>query len=81
MKPYLVSLAVGVLVGILYASLQVRSPAPPFVALLGLLGMLLGEQSVAVVKRMHGTPTEVRSVPAASAEPGAHVIIGHRSDR
>ena len=43
MKPYLVSLAVGVLVGAIYALFQVRSPAPPVIALVGLLGMLLGE--------------------------------------
>ena len=52
MKLYLVSLAAGVLVGIIYALLQVRSPAPPVVALIGLLGMLIGEQMVPPVKRM-----------------------------
>jgi XapX domain-containing protein len=46
MKPYLVCLAVGVLVGALYALLRVRSPAPPVIALVGLLGMLIGEQGV-----------------------------------
>ena len=44
MKVYLVSLAVGVLVGVIYALLNVRSPAPPIVALVGLLGILIGEQ-------------------------------------
>ncbi len=34
------------------ALLQVRSPAPPAVALLGLLGMLIGEQVVPPIKRM-----------------------------
>jgi XapX domain-containing protein len=43
-KAYLVSLGVGVLVGVLYAVLNVRSPAPPMVALVGLLGILVGEQ-------------------------------------
>jgi XapX domain-containing protein len=43
-KVYLVSLGVGVLVGVLYAILNVRSPAPPMVALVGLLGILVGEQ-------------------------------------
>jgi len=50
LKMYLLSLAVGVLVGILYALLNVRSPAPPIVALLGLLGMVLGEQAVPMMK-------------------------------
>ena len=43
MKAYLLSLAVGFSVGILYALLRVKSPAPPLVALAGLLGMVLGE--------------------------------------
>jgi len=44
MKAYFVSLAVGLLVGVIYNLLSVRSPAPPVVALIGLLGMLIGEQ-------------------------------------
>jgi len=52
MKIYVVALAAGLLVGLIYALLQVRSPAPPVVALVGLLGMLVGEQSVPLVKRM-----------------------------
>ncbi|MQX38710.1 DUF1427 family protein [Sinorhizobium meliloti] len=44
MKVYLLSLSVGVLVGAIYALLGVRSPAPPIVALVGLLGILVGEQ-------------------------------------
>jgi len=60
MKVYIVSLAAGVLVGIIYALLQVRSPAPPAIALLGLLGMLIGEQAVPPVKRMlAGEPVSV----------------------
>ncbi|CAM2194139.1 DUF1427 family protein [Paraburkholderia sp. A1RI_3L] len=43
LKTYLVSLAVGVLVGVIYSVLDVKSPAPPAVALVGLLGMLGGE--------------------------------------
>ncbi|MGC5704031.1 DUF1427 family protein [Pseudomonas sp. NFXW11] len=41
---YLMSLAVGLLAGLLYGALQVRSPAPPAIALVGLLGMLGGER-------------------------------------
>lgn len=51
MKTYLLSAAVGVLVGVIYALLDVRSPAPPVVALVGLLGILAGEQAVPIVKR------------------------------
>ena len=43
---YALSAGVGLLVGVLYALLGVRSPAPPIVALLGLLGMLAGEAAV-----------------------------------
>ncbi|XLV73538.1 XapX domain-containing protein [Ralstonia syzygii subsp. celebesensis] len=52
MKPYLISLSAGVLVGILYALLHVRSPAPPAIALVGLLGMLIGEQIVPTAQRL-----------------------------
>ena len=38
MKVYLLSLGAGLLVGIIYSLLNVRSPAPPVVALVGLLG-------------------------------------------
>ncbi|AFM66544.1 TPA: DUF1427 family protein [Pseudomonas aeruginosa] len=41
---YLISLGIGLLVGLLYAVLDFRSPAPPAIALVGLLGMQLGEQ-------------------------------------
>lgn len=44
MKGLLISFAVGLLVGVLYGVIRVKSPAPPIVALLGLLGMVLGEQ-------------------------------------
>lgn len=52
MKPYLLSLGTGLLVGVIYSLLSVRSPAPPAIALLGLLGMLLGEQAVPIAKRL-----------------------------
>ncbi|MEU9592120.1 DUF1427 family protein [Streptomyces sp. NPDC048219] len=40
---YVRALLAGALVGALYAALRVRSPAPPPVALFGLLGMLAGQ--------------------------------------
>jgi len=52
MKLYIFSLGAGVLVGIIYCMLSVRSPAPPLVALLGLLGMLIGEQVIPVGKQL-----------------------------
>lgn len=52
MKPYLLALGAGLLVGVIYGLINVRSPAPPVVALVGLLGILLGEQAVPVAKRL-----------------------------
>ncbi len=44
MKDLLISFAVGAIVGLLYGVIKVKSPAPPIIALLGLLGMVIGEQ-------------------------------------
>ena len=44
MKVLLISFAVGLFVGVLYGVIRVKSPAPPIVTLLGLLGMVIGEQ-------------------------------------
>jgi XapX domain-containing protein len=52
MKMYVVSLGVGILVGIIYSLVHVRSPAPPLVALVGLLGMLAGERAIPVSKQL-----------------------------
>jgi XapX domain-containing protein len=52
MKLYLLSLGTGLLVGIIYSLLNVRSPAPPLVALVGLLGILAGEQIVPIARRI-----------------------------
>lgn len=59
MKPYLLSLGAGLLVGIVYALLNVRSPAPPVIALVGLLGILVGEQIPPLVR--HYLAREVRA--------------------
>ena len=57
MKPYLLSLGAGLLVGIIYSLLNVRSPAPPVIALVGLLGILIGEQALPVAKRLFADTT------------------------
>jgi XapX domain-containing protein len=44
MKGIFLSFIVGLGVGILYGLIRVKSPAPPIIALLGLLGMVIGEQ-------------------------------------
>ena len=83
---YLISLGAGVLAGLLYGLINVRSPAPPAIALIGLLGMLIGEQIVPVAKRLiDGAPvtaswfaseckpkiTGVAAVEHAPEDPGA----------
>ncbi len=52
MRTYLVSLGAGLLVGVVYSLLNVRSPAPPVVALVGLLGILVGEQIIPLAKHL-----------------------------
>jgi XapX domain-containing protein len=63
MKPYVLSLGVGLLVGIAYGLLKVRSPAPPVVALVGLLGILIGEQLVPLARQY------INPAPAAATCP------------
>ena len=52
MRIYLLSLGAGVMVGVIYSLVDIRSPAPPLVALVGLLGILFGEQIIPVGKQM-----------------------------
>ena len=52
MKMYALALGVGVLVGVLYYLLNVKSPAPPFVALVGLLGIVVGEKLIPLLKTL-----------------------------
>jgi XapX domain-containing protein len=49
---YLIFLGAGLLVGIIYSLINVRSPSPPLAVLVGLLGMLAGEQVIPVGKRL-----------------------------
>ena len=44
------SLIVGLAVGSMYALIGVKSPAPPVIALVGLLGMLVGEHIVNFIR-------------------------------
>jgi len=61
MKLYLLSLGAGLLVGIVYSLLNVCSPAPPVIALVGLLGILVGEQIVPFAKTLWGKEPAVIS--------------------
>ncbi|SEJ16464.1 XapX domain-containing protein [Pseudomonas linyingensis] len=71
MKLYVLSAGAGLLVGIIYSLLNVRSPAPPLVALIGLLGILIGEQVIPVGKQwLSGTAF---STACAKAQAVNHV--------
>jgi len=71
MRVLFISFVVGLGVGILYGLIRVKSPAPPIVALLGLLGMVLGEQL--------GTWVYTRNVNVSQA--ASACLVGQRYDR
>jgi XapX domain-containing protein len=71
MRVLFISFVVGLGVGILYGLIRVKSPAPPIVALLGLLGMVLGEQL--------GTWVHTRNVNVSQA--ASTCLVGQRYDR
>jgi XapX domain-containing protein len=67
MTGFVVSLLMGLAVGVAYGLIQVCSPAPPLIAPVGLLGMVLGEQLVGLAKH-HLAPiaqTSIRQVRAS----------------
>jgi XapX domain-containing protein len=79
MKIYLPSIEAGVLVGVIYSFLNIRSPAPPLVALVGLFGILVGEQLIPVGKQvLAGSPLRAAWHASRSAShifgelPGRH---------
>ena len=71
MKVLFISFVVGLGAGFLYGLIRVKSPAPPIVALLGLLGMVLGEQL--------GTWVHTRNVNVSQA--ASTCLVGQRYDR
>ena len=77
MKIFLISLGAGILVGAVYWLLGVRSPAPPAVALVGLLGILIGEQAVPVGKRL----LSGRPVLAYVRSQAADHVLGYRTHK
>jgi XapX domain-containing protein len=71
MKVLFLSFVVGLGVGVLYGLIRVKSPAPPIVALLGLLGMVLGEQL--------GTRIQTKNLDVSRA--ASVCLVGERNDR
>jgi XapX domain-containing protein len=47
---YVISLGAGFAVGLLYWLMRVQSPAPPLIALAGLLGIVLGEHAIPAIQ-------------------------------
>ncbi|RKT21590.1 XapX domain-containing protein [Paraburkholderia sp. RAU2J] len=75
---YIISLGVGFGVGLLYWLLKVQSPAPPLIALAGLLGMVLGEHAIPVVKAQFfaQTPTVQVAQPLEGGTAQKPVVSG-----
>ena len=77
---FLISLGIGFGVGIAYFILKVPSPAPPLIALAGLLGMVLGEHAIPMIKAQISLPvrsgpdvgtTKEKDTPTKMGAPGA----------
>ncbi len=69
MRLVVLLLLMGLVVGAFYALVGVRSPAPPIMARVGLLGMVLGEQlAIAAVGTRAAAPSQ-----AATPEPARAV--------
>ena len=71
MKGLFLSFVVGLGVGVIYALVRVKSPAPPIIALLGLLGMVIGEQV--------GTWIQTKKIDVARA--ASVCLVGEPYDR
>jgi XapX domain-containing protein len=67
---YVYSLVSGLLFGIGYGLLGLKSPAPPLIALVGLLGMLGGDQLVSQLKDHLASRNQSSSISAPGA-PGS----------
>lgn len=65
---YLISFGAGVVVGLLYWMVRVHSPAPPLIALAGLLGIVIGEGAVPFVQA-HLLHSAASTSVAPAAEP------------
>jgi XapX domain-containing protein len=71
--PYVYSLISGLLFGIGYGLLGLKSPAPPMIALVGLLGMLGGDNLISYLKAhlaAHDPPAVSAPATPGAAAPG-----------
>jgi XapX domain-containing protein len=75
MMPYLISFGAGLVVGLLYWLVRVQSPAPPLIALAGLLGIVIGEAAVPFVQaHLLHADTHAGIAPAASDARAEHAL-------
>ncbi|HUB47724.1 MAG TPA: DUF1427 family protein [Acetobacteraceae bacterium] len=58
MNGFAVSVAFGFAVGAIYGLVQVRSPAPPVIALAGLLGMVPGQGAIDLARQHFRTQAQ-----------------------
>ena len=66
--PDLISLGAGLVVGLLYYLVRVQSPAPPLIALAGLLGIVIGEHAIPFVQAHIRTPdAQTQSAPPVAS--------------
>jgi XapX domain-containing protein len=73
MRMLCLSFVIGVGAGVLYGLIRVKSPAPPIVALAGLLGMVLGERfGIWVRRRKLGAPRVVSVYLVGERYDGQH---------
>jgi XapX domain-containing protein len=64
---YLIALGAGLVVGLLYYLVRVQSPAPPLIALAGLLGIVIGEHAIPFVQAQIRTPdAQTQSAPTVA---------------
>eukprot|EP01035_Chromulina_nebulosa_P040349 gene40349-54571_t len=81
MRAHLISLGAGLLVGVIYSLINVRSPAPPVVALVGLLGILVGEQLPPLVRSLWQKEPVIHSwLDQVKPHMFGHLPGGQRSD-
>ncbi|MGK5507708.1 XapX domain-containing protein [Brevibacillus formosus] len=46
----LLALVTGIVIGVVFQSLRIPSPAPPMLGLIGLIGMFLGQRLIPWIK-------------------------------
>jgi XapX domain-containing protein len=78
--PYLISFGAGLAVGLLYWLVRVHSPAPPLIALAGLLGIVIGEAAVPFVQAQFWHSASQASVAPRPSEPRSEHAVDSRNE-